>query len=140
MQEILNDRDHVYRITVDEQLSETQFRVLISRASIKEINTAQYDKEWEDEVEYCWSYEEIWELIKAGKPDIAVSKWKPITEGQVYLAGMFDWIEGGLLKLYLGNAKKFSIVLIDYLIKDTIRKLYEDALIGGGNYVETDLK
>jgi len=140
MQEILNDRDHVYRITVDEQLSETQFRFLISRCALNAINTVIDNGNWDDEIETYGSKNKILELINLMNINPEISKWASISEGQVYLAGMFELIEEFSGGIYLRSGQKYSFIRIDYYLKDTVRKLYEDALTGKGDYAETNLK
>ncbi len=140
LKEIINDGDHVYRITVDECLMGNYYRFLISKRKLDSINTVIYERDWGEEVETYWSSEFFRELFTIGNPQDSKSKIESISEGQVYLAGKIDLLKSGPLEWYLGDGNNFSMIRIDFLIKDSIRKLYEDALIGGGNYAETDLK
>lgn len=144
------DRDiKVFRITVDEKLSDDYIRLMICPLikNIKDFADKETKKtvitdrrrNWDQEEEmYITSenYKNILGILGLNKKHIEQISWGNLNEGQVYLLGNFRIEEikrentKRTMKRFILDTRKASFEQIDEYVNDTIRRLYFSTLRG----------
>ena len=121
----------IYRITVDEKLSDNLFRFLICQ--LKDPKTRFIDRvdEWTEEKTRIVNPKNYTKTLHAKKSQAPI--WESLAEGQVYLSGEFKTVDDPTKPAYfIIDPNKKNFIRIDNLqvIKDGVKTLYSDVLKG----------
>lgn len=147
----------VFRITVDEKLSDDYIRLMICPLikNIKDFADKETKKtvitdrrrNWDQEEEmYITSenYKDILKMLGLNKKHVEQISWGSLNEGQVYLLGNFRIEEikrentKRTMKRFILDTHKVSFEQIDEYVNDTIRRLYFSTLRGRRKHASTD--
>ena len=121
----------IYRITVDEKLSDNLFRFLICQ--LKDPKTRFIDRvdEWTEEKIRIVNPKNYNRTLRVTKSQAPI--WENLVEGQVYLSGEFKTAHDPTKPTYFTtNPQKKNFIRIDNLqiIKEGLKTLYSDILKG----------
>lgn len=158
----------VFRITVDEKLSDDYIRLMIcplienikdfADKETKKIVITDRRRNWAQEEEmYITSenYKDILGMLGLNKKHVEQIPWDDLSEGQVYLLGNFRIEEikkrinlnqskihkedtKRTAKRFILDARKINFKQIDKQVNDTIRRLYFSTLRGRRKHASTD--
>lgn len=122
----------VRRITVDEKLSDDLFRFLICPLK-KDVEKFHDESDyWQGEGVKLVNPKNYAKILGVNEPE--APKWEELKEGQVYLSGEFDRVNGKtepiLFRVSRGRRKFLRIDNLEAFDED-LRSLYSDALKGG---------
>jgi len=126
----MNSPQKVRRITVDERLSDELIRVLVAdlKANLKEFSDDP--ENWGEEVELLVRPEDYRE--KMGMPRLARKwSWRKLYEGQVFLSGGFEKIEGEEAETMFKVDAEMNFQCIDDVSKERVKRSYLAALERG---------
>ena len=121
----------IYRITIDEKLSENLIRILIARCN---RNMKKYSVEkdfWTDEEEQFITPESYQSLMKIIPSKSRKFKWNQFQEGQVFIAGKVKSVSQTKSKFLFAKSTRSNIYRVDHYIKGIVKSIYEQALTGG---------
>ena len=121
----------VYRITIDEKLSDNLFRFLICKLKKEKSRFIDRVDEWEKEKEKIVNPQNYYRILKTKKSKAPL--WNSLVEGQVYLSGEFKEVGDPKKPAYfITNPEQQHFKRIDNLqfIKDGVKILYSDVLKG----------
>jgi len=121
----------IYRITIDEKLSENLFRFLICQLKNPKTRFTDRVDEWTEEKEKIVNPKNYTRTLHTKKSQAPI--WENLTEGQVYLSGEFKTADDPTKPTYFTtNSKKNNFIRIDNLqiIKEGLKTLYSDVLKG----------
>jgi hypothetical protein len=121
----------IYRITVDEKLSDNLFRFLICQ--LKDPKTRFIDRvdEWTEEKTRIVNSKNYTRTLRVTKSQAPI--WESLVEGQVYLSGEFKTVDDPKKPAYFiidPNKKSFKRIDNLQVIKDGVTTLYSDVLKG----------
>ncbi|MFC1508250.1 hypothetical protein ACFL60_01015 [Candidatus Omnitrophota bacterium] len=123
---------HVYRITVDEKLSENLLRLLL--ASLKQgVKTFNDDSEyWNEEKEILVEPKNYQTIMGVTRVKAKKWSWDRLCEGQVFLSGEFK-IDNDptTLAMFDVNPGRKNFRHINFEIKDNSKEKYLKVLQGG---------
>lgn len=121
----------IYRITIDEKLSENLIRILIARCN---RNRKKYSIEkdfWTDEEEQFITPENYESRMKIIPSKSRKFKWNQFQEGQVFISGKVRKVLQTKSKFLFAKSTRSNIYRVDHYIKGIVKSIYEQALTGG---------
>jgi len=122
-------RLRVYRITVDEQLSDDLFRFLVCSLREGVERFIDRDDDWQEEKAKLVHPSDYTRTLRVRKAEAPL--WETLKEGQVYLSGEFEtFSDGKAIKHFKISPDTKGFLRIDNLkiIDEGVKALYSDAL------------
>ncbi len=119
-------KSRVYRITVDERLSDDLVRLLIAPLAEGVTTITDRDEDWGAEQEVMVNPTNYARQMGVSKKELS---WYALGEGQVFLAGQFETIKKGAkaaLEGFRVRPEKHACLRIDNLplVKEPAKQLY----------------
>ena len=122
----------IFRITIDEKLSEDLIRILVSKLQTDLYQFSDETHHWGKETESFITPKN--HPRKLGIPNSLIKEfpWDIFQEGQVYVSGEFIYLNANNPCFTIERGVQSFVPIAD-ISKDIVKKLYSEVLTGGGD-------
>lgn len=129
----------VYRITVDERLTNDLMRILIAGLKPDRITFNDDRGHWDEEEEFMVGPDDYQRTMGLTPASVKQWPWKNMLEGQVFLRGRFQDSRGRPGEFVVDTKmKQTNFQRIDYFSKNRVKNIYLSALERSNSNGETN--